>query len=234
MRFDIPDVARATSFLRFAFIASALMLAAATARAQDPVTPLPAPADTAVRPVGPVRPGDVLQLRFLGQEGISGDYIIDPEGVVTIPGIGSVRIAGMTPRKATEALDEIIKVRFSRPEFVANFRIRVFVLGPGVATPGPFVVEPGTTLLQMLAIAGGQTDRADLKRATVLREGRQYPINLEAGLSGSRVGEYPVFSNDQIIVPARGGFTRENVAFVLSLFGTALTLATLIVSLQRN
>jgi polysaccharide export outer membrane protein len=234
MRFDIPDVARATSCFRFAFVVGALMIVAASAGAQDPVTPLPAPSDTIVRPVGPVRPGDVLQLRFLGQEGISGEYIIDPEGVVTIPGVGSVRIAGMTPRAATEALDRVITVRFARPEFQANFRIRVFVLGPGVATPGPFVVEPGTTLLQMLAIAGGQTDRADLKRARVIREGRQYPIDLEAGLAGSRVGEYPVFSNDHIVVPARRGLTRENVAFALSLFGTALTLATLVVSLQRN
>ena len=203
--------------------------------AQDPPpVPLPEPADTIVRPVGPVRPGDVLQLRFAGQEGVSGDYIIDNEGVVTIPGVGSVRLAGLTPREATAALDQLIRVRFSRPEWTPYFRIRVFVLGAGVANPGPQVVEPGTTFLQVLAIAGGQTERADLKRTTVIREERQYPVDLEGALAGGHVGQLPVFSGDVIVVPAKTGLTRENIGFIASLVGTALTLVTLVVSLRGN
>ena len=212
----------------------ALLAAATGARAQDPVTPIPAPSDTVVRPVGPVRAGDVLQLRFFGQEGVSGDYIIDNEGIVTIPGVGSVRIAGLTPRQATDALDTKIRERFSRPEFVPYFRIRISVLGPGIASPGQLVVEPGTTFLQVLALAGGQTERADLRRVTVNREGRTYPVDLERGLAGGHAGQLPVFSGDVIVVPARTGLTRENIGFGLSLLGTALTLATLVVSLQRN
>ena len=238
MHFDIPDSrhrCRFTSRSLWLIILIAVCSVPGLARGQDPVpAALPVPTDTVVRPVGPVRPGDVLQLRFSGQEGVSGDYIIDNEGIVTIPGVGIVRIAGLTPRQATYALDTLIRKRFSRPEFVPYFRIRVSVLGPGVATPGQFVVEPGTTFLQMLAIAGGQTERADLRRVAVIREGRQYPVDLEAGLRGGHVGQLPVFSNDVITVPARTGFTRENVGFILSLLGTTLTVATLVVSLQRN
>ena len=203
--------------------------------AQDPTTPtLPPPADTVVRPVGPVRPGDVLQLRVFGEEGVSGDYIIDNEGVVTIPGVGTVRVANRTPREAREMLNQEIRTRFSNPEFSAEFRIRVYVLGAGVANPGPFVVEPGTSFLQVLAIAGGQTDRADLKRTTVNREGKTYPVDLAAALAGERVGQFPVFSNDIIVVPAKGGFSRENVGLVLSVLGTILSVATLVASLRRN
>ena len=59
-------------------------------------------------------------------------------------------------------------------------------------------------------------------------------MDLAAGLAGGHVGQLPVFSHDVIVVPARTGFTRENVGFILSLFGTALTVATLVVSLQRK
>ena len=241
MRFAIPDPSarydRVRSHLVTALcaLATALAICGGPANAQDPVTTaLPAPADTIIRPVGPVRPGDVLQLRVLGEEGVTGEYIIDNEGVVTIPGVGTIRLANLPPRQARMLLDREIRTRFANPEFSADFRIRVYVLGAGVANPGPFVVEPGTTFLQVLAIAGGQTDRADLRRTTVNREGRTYPVDLAAGLAGGHVGQLPVFSNDVVVVPARGGFTRENISFALSLLGTALTLVTLIVSLRRD
>ena len=237
MRFDILDRAvrgaralgRASWLLLFA-----LILAPGALSAQDPPSGIPAPVDTILRPVGPVRPGDVLQLRMLGEEGITGEYIIDPEGRVTIPGIGTVRLANLSPREAGALLDAEIKRRFANPEYSADFRIRIYVLGAGVANPGPFVVEPGTTFLQVLAIAGGQTDRADLSRTTVNRQGRRYPVDLQAALAGGHVGQLPVFSNDVIVVPARGGLTRENASFALSVLGTVLTVVTLIVSVRRE
>ncbi len=241
MRFDIPDSVRGlvkTSRLigwRAVMAILAMVSAASSVAAQDPpTTPPPAPTDTVLRPVGPVRPGDVLQLRFSGQEGVSGDYIIDNEGIVKIPGVGTVRVAGLTPVQADSALGREIAIRFARPEWVAYYRIRVFVLGAGVANPGPLVVEPGTTFLQVLAIAGGQTERADLRRTTVNRENRQYPVDLASALSGGRAGQFPVFSGDIIVVPAKTGLTRENIGFIAGLVSTALTLATLVVSLQKN
>ena len=241
MRFDIPELkgpwpARRGLMRWVVNIAScALLFAPVGMDAQDPVpTVPPAPLDTAIRPVGPVRPGDVLQLKLLGEEGMSGEYIIDPEGYVTIPGIGSVRLSNRTPREAQTVLGTLIRARIPNPEFSADFRIRVYVLGPGVSNPGPYAVEPGTTFLQVLAIAGGQSDRANLERTTVNREGKTYPVDLAAGLAGGHAGQYPVFSNDVIVVPARRGFTRENITFALSLLGTALTVVTLVVSLQRD
>ena len=241
MRFDILDSGgRITRRLvhpigRLLVVALAALLAPSTAlQAQDPPSTIPAPVDTLIRPVGPVRPGDVLQLRLLGEEGITGEYIIDNEGIVTIPGIGTVRLANLIPREARAVLDREIRRRIPNPEFDAVFKIRVYVLGAGVAGPGPFVVDPGTTFLQALAIAGGQTERADLEKATVIREGRTYTVNLASGLAGGHVGQLPVFSNDVIVVPARRGFTRENVSFALSALGTALTVVTLIVSLRRD
>ena len=241
MRFDIPDMPGATLVspvaMRpiFCAVVVAMALLPVRAAAQDPATGTPpVPVDTAVRPVGPVRAGDVLQLKMLNEEGVSGDYIIDPEGVVTIPGIGVVRLANRQPREARALLEREIRTRFSNPEFSADFRLRVYILGAGVANPGPFIVEPGTTFLQVLAIAGGQSDRADLERTTVIRENRTYPVNLAAGLAGGHVGQLPVFSNDYIVVPAKRGLTRENVGFALSIVGTALTVVTLVVSLQRD
>ena len=238
MRFVTPDLMRPARACRLLLLALVVLLGGAAAvpvLAQDPpVAALPAPVDTLVRPVGPIRPGDVLQLRVHGEAGVSGEYIIDNEGVVTIPGIGSIRLANLPPRDARARLDAEIRRRFANPEFSADFRIRVYVLGAGVANPGPFVVEPGTTFLHVLAIAGGQTERADLRRTTVNREGKTYPVDLAAGLAGGHVGQLPIFSNDVIVIPARGGLTRENITFALSLFSTALTVATLIASLNRD
>ena len=45
------------------------------------------------------------------------------------------------------------------------------VLGE-VRAPGPFAIEPGASLLQLLSRAGGPTERADMSKAQVVREGR--------------------------------------------------------------
>src|SRR5688500_10115783 len=119
MPFDIPE--RGVRYSSRFVVASLLMLAAivalvsfpAVTDAQDTSAVLPAPVDTMVRPVGPVRPGDVLQLRVFGEEGVSGDYIIDNDGIVTIPGIGTVRVANLAPRQARAVLDKEIRTRFS-------------------------------------------------------------------------------------------------------------------------
>ena len=199
--------------------------------AQVSSTPLP-PVDTIARDVGTVRPGDLLKLTVYKQPDLSGTVLIDPFGNVDIPGIGSFPVAGLTPQQLKERFRQRLTEVVTNPDFVVTPQIRIWMLGE-VGTQGLIPVEPGTTLIQALALAGGATERADLKRTRVIRDGKEFVVDLEAGLRGGGAGRIVLFSNDVVTVDRRRGFTRENVAFVMGGVTALLTLVNLVVSINK-
>lgn len=207
-----------------------LLGGAATATAQEPsATPA---FDTVPRLVGVLRPGDALKVADYQDERFSGEWLIDSQGNLQMPGLGTFRVAGLSPEQAKQRL-EAEMVRSGRENFsIAVWpAIRLAVLGE-VRSPGPHTVEPGTNVLQLLTIAGGGTDRADLSRARVLREGRPYPIDLQTALAGDAAGRVVLYSNDVLVVPARRGLTRENLTFVLSVAGLAMSIVNVLIALR--
>ena len=190
---------------------------------------LPAP-DTSTRMVGVLRPGDVLILNVYGVPELKGEHLIDAQGDVQIPGLGVVRVAGLSPEAVRRTLvEQMFERGIVEPDIVLIPVVRLSVLGE-VRVPGQQQVEPGTTLLQLVTLAGGLTERADASKARVLREGRSFPIDLEGALAGSATGNVVLYSNDVLVVPRKGGLTRENLTFLLSMAGVLLSLTNVLLS----
>jgi polysaccharide export outer membrane protein len=84
-------------------------------------------------------------------------------------------------------------------------RLTVSVTGEGVRNQGSFELDdPEPTVLKALQKAGGQLDRADLKRALLIRAGQPpQPLDLEALLvKGDTTLNLPLENGDTIHVPA--------------------------------
>jgi polysaccharide export outer membrane protein len=207
----------------------AAFLSAASARAQDPRgtqndtgSALPAPRDVAGRPVGVLRPGDAINLIVFRNKELSGTFAVDTRGNIQIPGLGEIEAAGVAPTEIKERLRlEMIRQGIQDPDLAVHTLLQVSVLGE-VRKPGPYPVDPGTSLLQLLTLAGGPTENADMRKARVVREGRAFGVNLESALAGSAAGRVVLYSNDVLVVPKRGGLTRENLQFLLTGASTAL------------
>ncbi len=184
--------------------------------------------------VGVLRPGDALRVLVFRDKELSGEYPIDSRGFVQIPGLGDILVGGLTPFAARERLREQMLARgISRePELAVQPLLRVSVLGE-VRAPGPFSVEPGTTLLQILTRAGGPSERADLRKAQVVRDGKAIRVDLQSALAGSVAGRYSLFSNDVLYVPRKTGLTRENAGVVVSGLGALVSVITLVATLRR-
>jgi polysaccharide biosynthesis/export protein len=209
---------------------------AAVAGAQTPtgLPPMP-PIDTGLveRNVGVLRPGDVLEIVVWGAEELSNKFLIDARGFVQIPGLGEVRAAGLNPVEVKAGLRTALVERgFANPELSLQPLIRVYVLGE-VRQPGLQLVDPGTSLLQLVTIAGGPTPQAKLSEARVVREDQSYSVDLESALRGSATGRIVLYSNDYVVIPQRTGWTRENVAFFASTLGAVVTIANLIFTLSK-
>ncbi|HJU89860.1 MAG TPA: polysaccharide biosynthesis/export family protein [Gemmatimonadaceae bacterium] len=204
-------------------------LAPRAARAQDTTSII-----GSSRNVGVMRAGDVLDIVVYREREMSGKYLIDSRGIVQIPGLGDITAAGFTPTEIKQRLsDQLIRRGVANPEIAVSPLIRVSVLGE-VRTPGLHPVDPGTTLIQLLTISGGPTDRADMRRAYVVRETQRFPVDLASALAGSATGRVVLYSNDVLVVPKRGGLTRENISFGLTALGALLSIATLVVTLQNQ
>src|SRR3712207_2281027 len=86
--------------LGLASLAALGVLTAASLGAQQDVT-IPPPKSVErmdslmSRPVGGLRPGDLLRVAVYKNADLSGEFLIDSRGFVQIPGMGVIRVAGL-------------------------------------------------------------------------------------------------------------------------------------------
>ena len=191
--------------------------------------PPPAAGDTIARPTGTLRGGDLLKIKVYRDSELSGQYLIDAHGDVQIPGLGVVRAAGLDPQEVQERLVDALRSRgFRSPEIAVQPLIRVSVLGQ-VHAPGLYPVDPGVSLIQLLTLAGGPTETANLKHTQVVRDNRAFTIDLQSALGGSAAGRIALYSNDVVYVPQRHSlFSRDNIGLAATIAALAVSVVTLI------
>jgi polysaccharide export outer membrane protein len=210
-----------------------LMGSAQAARAQTS-PPGPTVQDTIARSVGALRPGDVLKIAVFRDKELTGEYPIDARGYVQIPGLGVIKAAGLDPTEVTDRLRlGLIERGFARPEISVQPLIRVSVLGE-VRSPNVYPVDPGTSLLQLLTVAGGPTDRARLKDTRVIRDGHAFRVDMDGGLRGSAAGRVVLYSNDVVVVGRKKGFTNENLGLTLTAASLVIAVLNIAFLVRRN
>lgn len=111
------------------------------------------------------------------------------------------------------------------PEEGGGIQIRISVMGE-VKRPGTFWIKDGGTLLDALAIAGGPTDRANLKAVRVSHTGtRTYEVvNLERVLTGQDTLR-PLEPGDVILVPTIGTVRLQRIVSIFRDISLALVSA---------
>jgi polysaccharide export outer membrane protein len=157
--------------LRLASCASLLWLAAcSTGRyvwIDDYVEP-PAPEDTTYM----VRPFDVLNVMVWNQAALTNRVRVRADGKVSVPLLDDVDAAGLTPsalaKKIQEQLRGLVNNAVVTVSVEESTPLMVAVLGE-VKDPGMKQLEPGSGLLQALAMGGGFTDYARDDLLFVLR-----------------------------------------------------------------
>jgi polysaccharide export outer membrane protein len=138
--------------------------------------------------------GDLLEISVWKNPDLSTTVPVRPDGRVSVPLLGDVEAAGMTPLALRQTLTEGFKEYVTAPGVSVvvkeiNSR-KVFVTGE-VAHPGSFDLRPRTKLMQVLALAGGLTPYAK-GRVVVLRDtrdgqgDRRFAISLSGVVSGKR------------------------------------------------
>ena len=154
-------------------------------------------------------PGDVLSVAVQNYaEFDQSSIIIPPDGTVTLPNYGTLRLSGKTrvqvQSEMTAALKKNVKMR--RPIVavaITTFRSNVLgtvVLSGDVPKPGSIELRQGQRLSDLLANAGLQT-RLEEKKATLLRAGKSIPLDLQSVVKAPRgASDLALQPNDVITV----------------------------------
>ncbi len=119
-----------------------------------------------------IGPEDVLYVAVWKNESMSREVPVRPDGMISLPLLNDVQAAGLTPMQLREVLVRRLAEYMPTPEvsvIVQEVRSpKVSILGE-VAHPGRYELKGRTTVLDLLALAGGLTEFASRPRIVVLR-----------------------------------------------------------------
>jgi polysaccharide export outer membrane protein len=116
--------------------------------------------------------GDVLGVKFWQQPELSGDVVVRPDGKISVPLLNDVPAAGQTPQQLGDNIKAVAKRWVQDPNVTVIIRQinsrAVFITGR-VAHAGRYPLNGTTSVLQLIAMAGGLSDWADAENVTVMR-----------------------------------------------------------------
>ena len=116
---------------------------------------------------------DVLDIAFWQDKDLSGEVVVRPDGNIALPVLGEVAAAGRTPAELTARLKELAAEFLEQPLPTVTVKQinsrKVFITGE-VAKPGRYPLVGSTTVLELIAMAGGLNEYADRKNIGIVRK----------------------------------------------------------------
>lgn len=137
------------------------------------------------QPATPYRLGaqDELRVTVLGLDSASNTYRVSDTGVISIPMLGSVPVAGKTVDEVQQAIETGLRSRQIVLDPKVSAQVQTyrpfFILGE-VQRPGQYAYVPGMSVVTAVSVAGGYTFRANTKRARIIRDSRDAPATSTA------------------------------------------------------
>jgi polysaccharide export outer membrane protein len=147
--------------------------------------------EPAGRPLLQLGAGDQVKMEVFGRPEMDTTTYVADDGSIRVPLAGSVRIGGLSPAAAGQKVEEALKQGQYLVDPHVTFTVvqsrsqRVSVLGE-VKSPGRYAMESNTTVLDLLAQAGGATDKGSdiiyILRPDSSGNLQRLPVNLKGAV----------------------------------------------------
>jgi protein involved in polysaccharide export with SLBB domain len=197
-----------------------------------------------------IRPGDKLAISFFTAAGtaipeITGERIVDRDGEIFLPYVGSLQVLGLDAIEVRELLEDRFGAFYSSPVIDVVATLKVNVTG-AVPRPGSFFLDPTSTVVDAVSAAGGTgtgisfagsgggSVASDPSAVRLVRDGVTSIIDLSAD-NATEDGTQLVLSGDWIFVPPAGRSRwRDNIDFISSIVTLIAATAGLILLFSSN
>jgi len=190
--------------------------AAPVTKQPPPAAGQPAAATAAAAPSGVslpsgyvIGPEDQLSIVYWREKDLSADVVVRPDGLISLPLLNDLNANGLTPEQLRVAITQGASKFIEEPTVsvvvkAINSR-KVFITGQ-VAKPGPYPLGGPTTVLQLIAIAGGIAEYANKSEIVVIRNdnGKQttFPFNYDQVIKRKSLTQnIELKPGDTVVVP---------------------------------
>ncbi len=167
------------------------------------------------------------------------NYYIEGDGLVKLPLLGRTHLAGMTLREAELFLEEQYATYYNKPYVQLMVTERKVVVFPGGGGDAKLVTleNNNTTLLEVLGMAGGISDRGNASKVKVFRydpsgQRKVYQFDL-SDIAGLKYADMVMQGDDVVYVQPNPELAREVIADLTPLI-TLMSSILLVIAVSRN
>ncbi|MEE8574629.1 MAG: SLBB domain-containing protein [Thermodesulfobacteriota bacterium] len=163
-----------------------------------------------------VSPRNVLVIEVFEAKELGKTVRVSSDGFITLPLLGAVKVIGLTEREVQVRLEELLEEKFLQDPHVSVFVKQggyFYVLGKVATTGGGrFSYQPGITLQQAIAMAGGfsKQEDADLRNIQITRDvpgkGKHIFTVDHTRITEGNIKDLPIMKDDVIFVNSLGKF----------------------------
>jgi len=165
-----------------------------------------------------LQPGDTIAISVYQDSKLDRQIVVGPTGFISFPLVGQLKAGGLT----LQALEKALRGKL-RDKYTGNLDITVSLISTAkpddeekprfyvtgeVNKPGPYVLRPGTTIMQAIAMSGGLGQFAARKRIQIRRKvaGVESTLLFNYGAfesGGDSGGNVELQPGDVVIVPEK-------------------------------
>jgi protein involved in polysaccharide export with SLBB domain len=156
-----------------------------------------------------LRPSDTIQLKIGGvpandSRAVTGEYMIDGQGYISLPNLGQIKIGGLTISAAQTVIETKYRSHdvYTRPTITITMGTahRWVNVGGAVKSPQRIAYKPELTVLATINAAGGFSSSADQQKVRLLRADEMMIIDVDRIRANPSL-DVPVEPGDRIEVP---------------------------------
>lgn len=155
-----------------------------------------------------IGPFDKLNIEVYGVGELNQKEIqIDAGGLISLPLLGTIQAAGLTPQELAHVIETKLRGQFIRdPQVTVNLKetvSQVVTVDGEVKEPGLYPVVGRMTLMRAVAVAKGTSELAKLDDVVIFRTVNGQKMAALYNLKAIRRGNYDdpeVFANDVVVV----------------------------------
>jgi polysaccharide export outer membrane protein len=156
-----------------------------------------------------IGPNDSLRISVWKDESLTADILVPPDQIISFPLIGDVPVKGLT----VSQLKDVITQKIS--EYVPGASVTVMLVQPNslvayaigkVNSPGRFPIGLNTSVMQLLAMAGGLNPYAASDKILILRQEGEKTVKIPFDYNQVKKGKdleqnIIIHRGDVIVVP---------------------------------
>ncbi len=158
--------------------------------------------------------GDLLRVSVWDVPKLSVDVVVRPDGKITLPAVGDVVAAGMTPTRLANEIKKVLGKVVKKPmvtlTVVEVTNNRIYVAGGGV--PSQVVAVPNQITLFQFLCRFDSFAETDLQRAFVMRGDKRIKSNFEGLFLGGNFSEDIQLEPDDVVFLPN---IRDNKVYVV-------------------